>query len=115
MPPDDPVVPVRVWGEEREEEQGHVPGAPHVPGQGEKRETEANWLMLLQQVCSRNNTRDQPPGFPLSVTMRSLCSMKEEKFPAIQNTQGKRQAAEPSMPVPVQQVAVVGSNLVIPG
>lgn len=82
----------------------------HVPGQGEKRETEANRLMLLQQVCSRNNTRDQPPGFPLSVKMRSLCSMKEEKFPAIQNTQGKRQAAEPPMPVPVQQVAVVGSN-----
>lgn len=63
---------------------GRQQGTPDIPSQGEKGETEANWLVLLQQVRSRNNTRDQPPGFPLSGSVGSLCYMKEEKIPAIQ-------------------------------
>lgn len=85
--------------------------APCVPGQGEKGETEANWLVLLQQVCSRNNTREQPPVFPLSGSMGSLCYMKEEKFPAVQNAHGNRQTAKS---VQVQEEAIVGA-MVIPG
>lgn len=81
-------------------------------GQGEKGETEAKGRVLLQQVRSRNNSRDQPPGFPLAGSMGSLCHMIEEKFQAIQNMRGNRQMAEPPMSVPVQEEAIVGAMVI---
>lgn len=83
-----------------------------LPGQGEKWETEANWLVLLQQVYSRNNTWDQTPSIPLFGSMGSLCYMKDKKFPTIQNRHGNRQVANLPTPVPFQEEAIVEATVI---
>lgn len=87
-------------------------GAPSSPDQGGNGETEANRLELLQQVCTGNSTRDQPPGFPFSESMGCLCCVKEEKYPEIQNTHGNRQTAKFPKLVLAQEKAIVGAIII---